>query len=73
MNGYYSGKIKVVGDDKMCFPCDPTTLNATACSTYDPYVWIDPDIEPIETISHSEWLRRKNALWAKKYDFRLYN
>ncbi len=59
MNGYYKGRIKVVGADLMCFPVDPQTLEALACSTYDPYALKDPDPEPVETIDACEWLRRK--------------
>lgn len=58
MSGYYKGKIKVVGCDLMCFPVDPVTLNALACSSYDPWAIRDPDPEPIETISCGEWNRR---------------
>jgi hypothetical protein len=52
--GYYTGKIKVVGDDKMCFPVDPETLEATATGGYDPWAWSDPDPDPVETISYGE-------------------
>jgi hypothetical protein len=62
----YEGKIKVVGVDLMCWPVNPATLEATACSTYDPYAWCDPEREPIETISHDEWTRRLNRKWKKE-------
>lgn len=39
----YTGKIKVVGEDLMCFPINPETLEATSCGCYDPYAWTDPD------------------------------
>ena len=58
MNGYYAGKVKVVGEDLMCFPVRPSDLEPLACSCYDPYAWSDPDPEPVETISLEEWLRR---------------
>ena len=59
MQGYYAGKIKVVCADMMCFPVDPQTLEALACSSYDPYAISDPDPEPVETIGYFEWLKRK--------------
>lgn len=55
---YWTGRIKVVSENLMCFAVDPTTLEAVTCSTYDPYAWKDPEVGPIETISHAEWLRR---------------
>lgn len=61
MNGYYRGKIKVVGLDLLCFPADPVTLEATSCSCYDPWAYTDPDPEPIETISIGEWGKRRYA------------
>jgi len=57
----YDGRIKVVCTDWMCFPVSPKTLEALATSCYDPWAF-NPDQTPIETISYSEWLRRKNAL-----------
>ena len=59
MNGYYTGKIKVVNTDLMCFPVSATTLEPLACSSYDPYAWSDPDPDPTETIDVSEWLMRR--------------
>ena len=67
MNGYYAGKIKVVGADLMCFPVDPKTFEATSCGCYDPYAWSDPDHEPIETIGISEWLKRRDEQLKKMY------
>lgn len=58
MNGYYAGKIKVVGCDMMCFPVSSVTLEPLSCGCYDPYAWSDPDSEPIETIGVSEWQKR---------------
>lgn len=57
--GYYAGRIKVVCADLMCFPVDPVTLAALSCSSYDAYALTDPDPEPVETISHGEWLARQ--------------
>ena len=62
MTGYYTGKIKVVGEDRMCFPADPLTLQALSCGCYDPFALSDPDPEPLETISLGEWSRRRAAL-----------
>lgn len=56
----FFGKIKVVGEDFMCFPVDPKTLMATSCSTYDPYAFSDPDSEAVETIGIGEYYRRLN-------------
>lgn len=60
MNGYYKGKIKVVGVDMTCFPVDPVSLEALSCGCYDPYAWSDPDPDPAETISIAEWQLRSN-------------
>ena len=60
MNNYYKDKIKVVCVDLQCFPVDPKTLEATSCSTYDPWAIKDPDPEPLETISADEWYMRIN-------------
>jgi hypothetical protein len=60
MNGYYSGKIKVICNDLMCFPVNPTTLEPLSCESYDAYAITDPDSEPVETISHSEWCKRRD-------------
>ncbi|QWL64891.1 hypothetical protein [Aeromonas jandaei] len=62
MNGIYKDKIKVVADDKMCFPVDPKTLEPVTSSIYDPYAWSDPDPEPLETITISELYRRQDAI-----------
>jgi hypothetical protein len=61
MNGYYVGKIKVVGEDMMCFAARQGDLQPLSCSTYDPHAWSDPDPEPVETISIGEWQRRRSA------------
>lgn len=37
----------------------PETLDPLACSSYDPYALTDPDPCPVETISSSEWNRRR--------------
>lgn len=63
---YYEGKIKVVGTDKMCFPADPNTLEALSTGCYDAYVYSDPEVGPIETISHGEWLTRKDKMRRAK-------
>ena len=64
----YTGKIKVINTDLMCFPVDPVTLNATQCSCYDAYAISDPDPTPIETISCGEWNKRRNELPPKEQD-----
>lgn len=58
---YYAGKIKVIGEDKMCFAADPVTLEPLSCSTYDLHAWSDPDTDPIETLHFEEWQRRRNV------------
>lgn len=60
MNGYYRGKIKVVGCDRLCFPVNPKTLEADNCGCYDPYPYDDD--EPIEIIGVDEWNIRCNNL-----------
>ena len=62
LTGYYKGKIKVVGEDMMCFPVHAATLEPLSCGCYDPYAWSDPDPEAIETIGTMEWLRRLEEL-----------
>ncbi len=62
MNGYYTGKIKVVCDDLMCFPVDPKTFEAISCGSYDAYAITDPDPEPLETIGTGEWYSRRAVL-----------
>lgn len=68
MNGYYAGKVKVVGEDLMCFPVRPGDFEPLACGCYDPYAWSDPDPEPMETIGIGEWRRRRNEQWHKAYN-----
>lgn len=55
----YTGKLKVVCQNLMCFPADPKTLEATGCECYDPYAIIHPEEGPVETISLAEWHRRR--------------
>jgi hypothetical protein len=59
MSDYYKGKIKVVCESLDCFPVDPKTLEALSTGCYDPCAISDPDPEPVETISASEWNRRR--------------
>jgi len=59
MTGFYSGWIKVVGVDLMCFRAHPQTLEPRSCGCHDPYAWTDPDPDPVETICISEWQRRR--------------
>ena len=56
------GRILVASSNFMCWPVDAETLEALACSHYDPWVWIDPRPNFTETITESEWLKRKAAL-----------
>ena len=58
MNGYYKGKIKVVGEDLLCFPVNPITLEAESCGCFDSYAFTAPDPEPDETIHFTEWWSR---------------
>lgn len=67
-NGFYSGKIKVVGHDLMCFPVCAQTLEALSCSCYDPYAWSDPDKYCIETIGIGEWQLRRNDKYRKAHN-----
>ena len=66
MSGYYVGKVKVVGDDLMCFPARADDLEPLACGCYDPYAWSDPDQDPVETIDIGEWQSRRSEHWRKK-------
>ena len=68
INGYYKGKIKVVGVDLMCFPAHLETLEPLACGCYDPFAWSDQDAEPVETISVGEWNDRRNAQRGQTYN-----
>ncbi len=56
--GYYSGLIKVIGPDKMCFAVDPQTLEPVSGSVYDPYASRFRD-GAVEVISAAEWSRRR--------------
>jgi|LakMenE18May11ns_1017448.scaffolds.fasta_scaffold9906079_7 hypothetical protein len=56
--GDYSGLIKVIGPDKMCFAVDPQTLEPVSRSVYDPYASRFRD-GAIEVISTAEWSRRR--------------
>jgi hypothetical protein len=56
--GDYSGLIKVIGSDKMCFAVDPQTLEPASRSVYDPYASRFRD-GAIEVISTAEWSRRR--------------
>ena len=49
----YSGKIKVVDGNNLCFPVNPETLDAESCGCYQPYPY--DDTVPIEIISVDEW------------------
>lgn len=60
MPSRYTGKIKVISADRMCFPADPITLEPLGTEVYDAYTYSDPELGPVETISHSEWCRRRN-------------
>lgn len=52
----YGGKVKVVNEDRMCFPADPVTLEPLRCSVYDAWAWNEPDAH--EIISAADWSRR---------------
>jgi hypothetical protein len=56
----YTGKVKVVGTDLLCFPADPVTLDALGTCCYDAYAWSDIESGPVETIDVSEWSRRRD-------------
>lgn len=58
--GYYSGMVKVVNADKMCFPADPVTLEPKRCSLYDTHPWDEPDAH--EIIGAGEWNSRRSAM-----------
>ena len=60
-------RIRVVADNLMCWPVSAATLEALACSCYDPWARSDPGPEFVETISEGEWLKRKAALRGEQY------
>jgi hypothetical protein len=66
---YYEGKIKVVGEDKMCFPVDPITLEPLAASSYetDPLSRRNMD-GAVEIISVDELTTRRNAMREKGWN-----
>lgn len=65
---YYEGKIKVVGEDKMCFPVDPVTLEPLATSCYDPYPLSPRNMDgAVEIIGVDEWSIRRNAMREKEW------
>lgn len=51
----YKGKIKIVCEDLMCFPADPVTLGALACSAYDPWAISDPEEGVHSHMSYAKW------------------
>jgi len=65
---YYKGKIKVVGEDKMCFPVDPITLEPLATSSYDPYPLSPRNMDgAVEIISVDELTSRRNAMREREW------
>lgn len=64
---YYSGKIKVVCCDMMCFPARVGALEPLSTGHYDPYAWTLPETDAVETISHAEWSLRRNKMFRSMY------
>lgn len=65
---YYEGKIKVVGEDKMCFAVHPVTLEPLGTSSYDPYPLSPRNMDgAVETIGVGEWSVRRNAMREKEW------
>ena len=65
--GMFTGKIKVVRVDLLCFPVDPETLEPLACGVYDPWAFTDPDDDgSIEVISDAEYKQRCQEKWRKE-------
>jgi hypothetical protein len=60
----YTGRVKVVGVDLMCFPAAPGTLEPLGTGCYDPYAWKDPEHGPVEIITLPEWQARRHAARA---------
>jgi len=46
----YKGFIKVVREDKQCYPVDPATLEAVRCSCYDPSPWDVRNLDNYEAV-----------------------
>lgn len=63
---YYEGKIKVVGEDKMCFWVDPITLEPFGVSSYEPHPFLN-SAGAAEIISTGEWDTRRNAMREKEW------
>jgi hypothetical protein len=58
----YTGLIKVVGPDMMCFPVRPGDLEPLGTATYDPYALCDP--EPgVQVMDVGEWNRLHNEMF----------
>lgn len=62
----YEGKIKVVGEDKMCFWVDPITLEPFGVSSYEPHPFLN-SAGAAEIISTGEWNTRRNAMREKEW------
>lgn len=64
---YYEGKIKVVGEDKMCFWVDPITLEPFSVSSYEPHPFLN-SAGAVEIISVDELTTRRNAMREKGWN-----
>ena len=62
----YKNKIKVCGQDLICFPVNPETLEPENCGCYDPWAFTDPEKECLETISVTEWIKRQRKMNPEK-------
>lgn len=59
-------RIRVVGEDRMCFDIDAETLEPLGVSRYDPWALSDPLPGYTETIHINEWSVRRNQQWRKE-------
>jgi hypothetical protein len=61
-------RIKVIGEDRMCFWVDAKTLEPERASYFDPWVFSDP--EDVPTMHVNEWKKRRYDRWLNETRFR---
>lgn len=60
------GRIKVIGEDRMCFWVDAKTLEPLGCGSFDTWAFSDP--EKVPTMHANEWSAQRYARWIKSRD-----
>lgn len=61
----FPGCIIVIGVDNMTFPVHPVTLDALACSCYDPYWHLLPP--NVAKMTSDAWHAARNEMWDKAH------